>query len=174
MRILSFLVLSLVFQSTSFAYTVILQSGKRIVGTMVGEDRSTLQLKDADGILISFNKATLDLTAMAAANQPMSRAANNGSARPKASARIYTRDDLDQMPALGIVEGDRPELIESDQETSVKESTARPSSAKEERSWRSRAVSLKKEMARLREKQIQAEASCDKSRENLSSRLATP
>lgn len=174
MRMLPFLLLCFVIHSSCFAYTVILKSGKRIAGTLIGQDQSTLQLKDRSGILISFNKAGLDIPAMNAANQPISHSPNNGSSQRKESARTYTKDDLEKMPVLGIVEGDSQEPIDPDPEIEAGKSTAPSFSAKEEKSWRSRAVSLKKELAKLREKRIEAEAKCEQSRENLSSRLTTP
>ncbi len=48
------------------AFTVILKSGKHIEGTYVGENASTILIKNKEGIVLTFKKSTLDMTAMAA------------------------------------------------------------------------------------------------------------
>jgi hypothetical protein len=50
--------------TTAFSFTVILKSGKKVEGTWIAEDQSTIRVKDQKGIIISFRKDTLDLAAM--------------------------------------------------------------------------------------------------------------
>src|SRR5262245_55373768 len=173
MRVLSFLVLSFFFHSFCFAYVVILKSGKRIEGQLLGEDSTTLQLKDAGGIVLSFKKSLIDEAATNSANTALEKNdSKNFSPSLKPSKHVYTNDDISRMPELSVIEGD----TQASPYTNVDELETPLTRAdpKEERSWRNRAASLKKELARLRERRIQAEASCEKSRQNASNRLASP
>jgi hypothetical protein len=152
---------------------VILKSGKRIEGQFLGEDSSTLQLKDAGGIVLSFKKTILDESATDAANAaPVKNDFKNSTLVHKTSKRIYTNDDISKMPELSVIQGDGYES--SNAEVEALDTPLTRADPKEERSWRGRAASLKKELARLRERRIQAEASCEKSRQNASNHLASP
>jgi hypothetical protein len=172
MRILSFLVLTLVLNTTCFAYTVILKSGKRVQGRLIGEDRSTIQLKDQNGIVLSFKKIFLDEPAMAIANNQtkfISADSQKQGSEPR-SVRVYKKEDLSKMPDLSVAEGDSIESSYEESEVAQDTFTVR-SDSKEQRHWQSRAISLKKDLAKLREKKIQVEASCAQARQSSSSGL---
>lgn len=174
MRVLSFLVLSFLFHSSCFAYIVVLKSGKRLVGNLLGEDATTLQLKDPSGIVLSFKKSLLNEDAMsiANANTAAEEMQADQKTQTKPDVRVYKNEDVNQMPELSILESDStespyPEFKEED-------APGMRADPKVERSWRSRAVALQKELSRLREKKIQVEASCEQSRQNANAQLTTP
>lgn len=172
MRVLSFLVLSLLFHSTCFAYIVVLKSGKRVVGNLLGQDATTLQLKDPSGIVLSFKKSILNVDAMSIANAPTAETQADQKMQPKHDVRVYKNEDVSQMPELSILESDSAESPYAEfEEENTPGTQADP---KVERSWRSRVVALQKELARLREKKIQAEDSCEQSRQNANTQLTTP
>ena len=174
MRVLSFLVLSLLFHSTCFAYIVVLKSGKRVVGNLLGQDATTLQLKDPSGIVLSFKKSILNEDAMSIANANTSpeEMQSNQKMQTKRDVRVYKNEDVSQMPELSILESDSTESPYA--EFKEEHPPGTQADPKAERSWRSRAVALQKELARLREKKIKVEASCEQSRQSANTQLTTP
>ena len=60
MLIPSLLILSLLLTPMVEAYTVVTLKGKRHEGTLITDSKETVLIKDAHGVLISFQKQTLD------------------------------------------------------------------------------------------------------------------
>lgn len=189
MRTISFLILLLLFVHPLFAYTVVLKSGKRIHGAFVAEDNATLQIKDSRGVILSFKRDLLDLDSMVRVNaQPEVEAdlpeptehrievrtrsrdidlaafADQTQKNRKGQARTLTAADLESAPELTILgTTDEP-----------KEAEIEPTSDRNEQQWRKEAVSLRKELFRLREKRISAEASCQHAEQRLSEKRTRP
>ncbi len=189
MRIISFLILLLLFVQPLFAYTVVLKSGKRIHGAFVAEDNATLQIKDSGGVILSFKCDLLDLDSMVRTNaQPEAEAdlpkrtehrieirtrprdidlaaiADQTQKNRKGNARTVTAADLESAPELTILgTADEPKKQEIE-----------PASDRDEQQWRKEAGSLRKEISRLREKRISAEASCQRAEQRLSEKRTRP
>lgn len=193
MRTLSFLLITFLSASLAFGYTVILKSGKRVEGTRIGEDQTTIQLKDPSGMVLSFRKSTLDLEAMSAANvdstgpsysqlrsepallvktvaiqkkapqKNLVEIARENRANRSGRARSLSLSDLANTPELSIVGSEDP--------APSPETPERTGDLSEEgHSWRLTAAALKKEMANLREKKIAAEVACQHARERRSNK----
>lgn len=187
MRIISFLILVLLCVHPLFAYTVVLKSGKRIDGTFVAEDSITLQMKDSRGVILSIKRELLDLEATVRENSrseavPLPDNKDTIVARTPAreidlvafaeqtkksrrgKTRTVTAADLDSATELTIMgtEGELPPVeIERN-------------SDREEQRWRSEAVTLRKEIARSRERRISAEASCEEAEQRLLEKRTRP
>jgi hypothetical protein len=186
-RTISFLILVLLFADPLIAYTVVLKSGKRIEGTFVAEDQATLQIKDSRGVILSFKRERLDLDFMVRLNagsesDPPKATEDTFVARTrsreidlaafadqtqkdrKGNARTVTAADLDSAPELTILgteDDPKPEGIEA-------------VSNRDEQQWRKEAVSLRKEISRLREKRIVSETSCQAAEQRLSEKRTRP
>jgi len=186
-RTISFLILVFLFADSLFAYTVILKSGKRIEGTFLAEVKATLQIKDSRGVILSFKRELLDLDSMARENtksqsDPPKRTEDAVMVREPSheidlvafakqtqkertgNSRQVTTADLDSAPELTILgTEDRPETDEVER-----------TSDRDEKRWRKEAVTLKKEISRLREKRISLEASCQHAGQRLSEKRTRP
>jgi hypothetical protein len=175
-RVFSFLLVSFLCANFCHAYTLVLLSGKQISGTLLGEDRITIQLRDISGVVLSIKKSRIDLDATHRAN-PIIKA---DQARPEIVAeelpektlvdiarevresrhgqsRIYTRADLDRVPEISTSDESAGEVIEN-----VKPSTE---AKDDEKFWRKSATDLRKELSKLRERRISAQYSCRKALE---------
>jgi hypothetical protein len=69
-----FLLLSvwLFFSHSTFGFTVVLKSGKKIEGTWIDENRTTIRIRDQQGTVLVFKKSTLDSAAMSLASRMQS------------------------------------------------------------------------------------------------------
>jgi hypothetical protein len=169
MSIPSLLILFLLFAPCVFPYTVVTTSGKKIQGTLISDQEATILIKDPSGVLISFKKQILDLEAMKIENTPkneifkpakpaLKRAAptivevaSETRKKRKGFSRNLSMEDLENAPGVSIFGS------ESSEGPTNKKDTEKES----EKHWESRIVALKKEVNRLRERKIAAEASCD-------------
>ncbi len=187
MRIISFLILILFSAPSLLAYTVVLKSGKRIEGTFVAENNATVQIKDSRGVLLSFKRELLDLDCMTRDNEhpesvsphPVPEAAGVETPsreidlvafaeqikkRRKGNAHRVTKEDLDSSPELTIL----------GTEETQRPNEAEPISDREEQRWRKEALSLKKEISRLRERRISAQTSCQKAEQHFAAKRLKP
>ena len=176
MRVFSFLLVSFLCANFCHAYTLVLLSGKQISGTLLGEDRITIQLRDISGVVLSIKKSRIDPDATHRANPVI----KTDQARPEIVAealpektlvdiarevresrhgqsRVYTRADLDHVP----------EISTSDESSGEFSENVKPSAdAKDdEKFWRKSATDLRKELSKLRERRISAQFSCRKALE---------
>jgi hypothetical protein len=191
MSIPSLLILFSLITPFAFSYTVITTSGKKIQGTLINDQEATILIKDTTGVLISFKKQNLDLEAMRIVNTPRNQiprdvdipaaenpgkipAVQQGKPKPsakkteptiaqiaeetrkqrKGDSRTLSLEDLKQTPRLSIFGSESNEVSEN-QHVAEKETEGR---------WESRILVLKKEVSRLRERKIAAEASCDQAK----------
>lgn len=179
----SLLILFLLTSSTAFSYTIITNSGKQIVGTLITEQESTIMIKDNHGVLISFKKQLLDLNAMAIANAPQlkkhggneSQAKKHGPTlaeiaaesrkQRKGASKLLTLEDLKGTPELSIL-GTEMKTVSTGRKESHQEAT--------EKQWESRIVTLKKEVSHLRERKISAEVSCEQAKQKQFARRTIP
>jgi hypothetical protein len=185
MSIPSLLILFFLSTPIVFSYTVITTAGKRIEGTLISEQGSTIVIKDPQGIPISFKKQLLDWKAMSAANAPSPRLENPSDAKPRpkkaepaiaeiaaesrrqrtGSVRKLTLEDLPATPELSILGSERAEPA------TIK---TKGEQGPDERQWRSRIDLLKREVHRLTERKISAEASCDQTKRKQFEARTTP
>jgi len=155
-RICTFLFLVLFVTSSAFAFTVVLKSGKQIQGKLVSEDSQTLNLRDGSGVLLHFQKRTLDLDAMRSVNA-IKIAEAQASLPARKPARVYTDADLARLPELSEFSGpSETELPVVSREPQVDESK-----------WRKAAASLRKAKAKAELRWQTASAKCEKARETL-------
>jgi hypothetical protein len=175
-RLFSFLLVSLLCTNFCHAYTVILLSGKQITGTLLGEDRITIQLRDVSGVVLSIKKTRIDLDATEQANPVVKT--DEMSAEPiaellpektvvdiarevresrRGQSRIYTRSDLDHVPEISVGEETTDDLSEG-----LKSGNE---SKDDEKFWRKSAADFRKEISKLRERKISAQFSCRKALE---------
>jgi hypothetical protein len=182
MSIPSYFILFLFTAQVAFAYTVVLTSGKRIEGTLVSDQQSTIVIKDSHGVLISFKKSMLDLVATSTANEQKPPSAisfeRESRKRPasiveialetkskrRGKARTITASDIENAPEISI-------LGFEDQNPPNGKSKPHDSSGKE---WQRQLWFLKKEVNRLREKKIATESSCEQSKEKQYAARTTP
>ncbi len=109
------------------AYTVLLKNGKRVEGILVEDKTAEILIRDKDGIVLTFRKATLDLDAMSKLNVT----SDGGSAdtpdeetccdakpaienRSTESKRVFTNEDLKDLPELSIMGPDPAELVDDE------------------------------------------------------------
>jgi hypothetical protein len=182
MFIPSYLLMFLFVAYGACPYTVVLTSGKTIRGTFVSEQQDTIVIKDTHGVLISFKKNKLDLQAMSVTNQS-DRAVNshNGASKRKSppsivdlaaetrrrrtgNAKTVNLDHLDQNANVSVFGSEKPEHS----------STSTIGKRTVEQEWQSRLWTMKKEVNRLREKVIVADAACEESREKQYAARTTP
>ena len=176
MRVLSFLLVSLLSVNFCYAYTVVLLSGKQISGALLGEDRISIQLRDVSGVVLSIKKSRVNFDATERANPTITNAppppetviqqpsektlveiAHEVRESRNGEARIYTRADLDRVPEISV--GDE---ISAENSVNVKlEADAKDN----ESFWRKSATDFRKELAKLRERKISAQFSCRKAQE---------
>jgi hypothetical protein len=173
MSIPSFLILFLFTAQFAYPYTVVLTSGKKIEGTLISDQQSTMVIKDSHGVFISLKKSMVDLNATSAANKQDSAPQIYSRQEPKkkssiaeialetkskrtGSSKTITASDIEHAPEISIL---GEEVPESSRTTKAK----RPASY--ERDWQRRLLAIKKEVNRLKEKQIDAESSCNQSKE---------
>jgi|GEM_PF-2906454 len=174
MSIPSLLLLFLLTTPIAFSYTVITITGKRIEGTLITEQESTILIKDTQGVLISFKKQLLDREAMSIANarigkeqkskresvpnksEPrLAEIAEESRKRRTGTARTLRLEDLSQIPELSVMGSEGNEIPAI---------TRKSEQGPDEKQWERKIVSLKKEVNRLRARKISAEASCESSR----------
>lgn len=188
MRVLSFLILFSFISHPTSAHTIVLKSGKLIEGEFLGEDESTIQIKDFSGILLSVKKNSIDLEATrlknSAIDQPESMkssqvsngkvsktvvqiAAENRQRRDRGKA--YTKEDLSGLPELSIIGSEDSDLSDI---PPIEESVELPSKA--ELYWRKEGIALKKRLESLREKIAGVEEACNQARHNGTIRRAKP
>jgi hypothetical protein len=172
MLIPSLLILLLSVAPFAHCYTVITRTGKRVEGTLISEQTSTVLIKDSQGILISFKSETLDWKAMQLANVPrpieqeskpavssvrkevsLTEIARRTREQRSGKARVFTLDDLRRAPELSVMGSDL-------QVSPKRNEDAMP----DESRWTSRLVALKKEVNRLRERKVSADAACQESK----------
>jgi hypothetical protein len=171
---LSFLLVSFCLVHSLFAYTVVLKSGKRINGELIGQDQSTVQLKDTKGVRLSFKKGLLDLAEMDRLNRKIADP-NRSSAKeiPKGKqekkslvelarelrssrtgkAKVLRAHDLNEMPEITVL--GTPYSVKDEPA-----SRQRSEDRKEERYWRDTARELRKDLRQLQEKKWRAEDAC--------------
>lgn len=176
MRILSFFLSLVLFVSAAHAYTLVLKSGRRCSGELIGQDDLTLQLRDpATGLILSYRRAQLDAPATAAANvrssTPEPSPADGDPAEPVRVAelarrlreqrtgrsRVYTPDDLLRAPAISV-----SGATESS-ETPPVVADANPG---EERRWREEARRLRKELEAAQDRYAAVMPACEKARQH--------
>jgi hypothetical protein len=75
-KLIFFFVLFITFHSIASAMTFIFKTGKRVQGTLLYEDASTIRIRASDGLLMSLNKNSLDQAAMHAVNVEEQRKQN--------------------------------------------------------------------------------------------------
>jgi hypothetical protein len=158
------------------AYTVVLVSGKQIQGTFLGDDTTTVQLRDLSGVVLSIKKSRIDQDATSQANPVIKTepaVLEHFAAKPAektvvdiarevresrhGQSRVYTRADLDHVPEISTGEQISDE-ISNNVETAGK--------AKEDEAfWRKAASDFRKELSKLRERKISAQFSCRKAHE---------
>ncbi len=183
MSIPSYLILFLFTAQVACAYTVVLTSGKKVEGTLISDQESTIVLKDSHGVLISFKKSLVDLTATSAANKREPVRADSSLSEPKRTtpsiveialetkskrtgkSKTITASDIDQAPEISVLGVEIPELARTGKTHS---------SGVSERDWQRRLQAIKREVNRLREKQIDAESSCEQSKEKQYAQRTTP
>jgi hypothetical protein len=174
-RVFSFLLVSFLCANFCPAYTVVLLSGKELCGTLLGEDRVTIQLRDVSGVILSIKKSRIDLDATADANpvvKAKAAAAKVVAEEPEKTivdiarevresrhgeSRLYTRADLDEMPEISV-----GEEMSGDTSSDVK---AENKPKDDEAFWRKSADKFRKELSKLRERKISAQYSCRKANE---------
>jgi hypothetical protein len=191
MRLISFLVVSLFLIFAPYlvgaglrpdrTYTVVLNSGKQLYGTYIGEDHATIQLRDASGVVLSIKKTKVDLPATDWANSFVRRSekpqdvvatppppektvvevAQEVRAARNGNSRLYTKDDLNSMPEIST----SSEAIEYDAGSKPAET------ALDESYWRKTAASFRKQLTSLKDKKISAEYSCQKAQEKRSGQI---
>lgn len=120
---------------TALAYTVILKNGKQVQGTFVEDKGSTIEIKDRDGVLLTFRKSTLNLDKMLEVNGGESSAPAPGptptqtapqdTEKPRKATKVYTNEDLKDLPELAVAGSDEPvtypeETVAEDQPTQDK------------------------------------------------------
>ena len=182
MSIPSYLIVFLFTAQVACAYTVILTSGKKIEGTLISDQESTVVVKDSHGVLISLKKSLVDQIATSAANkQEAAPVISSGRESKKApsiveialeakrkrtgNSKTITSSDIENAPEISI-------LGVEVQESSRTAKTRTPDTL--ERDWQRRLLAFKKEVNRLREKQIDAESSCEQSKEKQFAMRTTP
>ncbi len=180
MSIPSYLLFILLTSQFAYGYTVVLTSGKRIEGTLINDQQTTVLIKDSHGVLISFKKSILDLPAMSIANgkdrpdsvidapakrKPPSIAeiAAETKKRRTGNARMITFDDIDEASAFSVMGSD----VEPQQRSNAKSTTS-------EKEWHSKLWALKKEVNRLRDRYIASESSCEEAKEKQYASRTTP
>jgi uncharacterized protein YbaR (Trm112 family) len=171
---LSFLFICLCLVHPLFAYTVVLKSGKCIEGELIGQDQSTIQLKDIKGLRLSFKKDLLDLALMERLNhqtptgkvgsaqavqkvkpeeKSLVQLAREARASRTGRARVLRRQDLHDVTEITVLGSAYPVTDES---PVMQKSEHR----KEERYWRDSARALRKDLQQLQEKKWRAEDAC--------------
>jgi hypothetical protein len=179
-RVFSFLLVSFLCVNFCYAYNVILLSGKQISGTLLGEDRTSIQLRDLSGVVLSIKKSRIDPGATEKANPinniaaRISKEAISDQQIPEKTlvdiarevresrngqSRIYTRADLDHVPEISI--GEESDSLDERSGDAKSESDLKDN----ESFWRKSATDLRKELAKLRERKISAQFSCRKALE---------
>lgn len=188
MRVLSFLILFTFVSQLVSAYTIILKSGKFIEGEFLGEDQSTIQIKDPSGILLSVKKYSVDLEATKLKNSLKDRIepakSLPSSVRPVAKSivdiaaenrkkgkggKAYKKEDLAGLPEVSMIgseDGDSPDLPE------IEEPVELPSKA--ELYWRKEGMALRKRLESLREKLAGVEDACNQARQTGALRRTKP
>jgi len=175
-RVFSFLLVSFLCANFCHAYTVVLLSGKQIRGTLLGEDRITIQLRDLSGVVLSIKKSSIDLDATQQANpviktdetppEPIAELvpaktvvdiARELRESRHGQSRLYTRADLDHVPEISAGEETSDEIT-ADAKSGIE-------SKDDEKFWRKSAADFRKELAKLRERKISAQFSCRKALE---------
>jgi hypothetical protein len=175
-RVFSFLLVSFLCANFCHAYTVVLLSGKQIRGTLVGEDKVTIQLRDVSGVVLSIKKSRLDLDATQQANAVIKsdqvRSEIVAAELPEKNlvdiarevresrhgqSRIYTRADLDRVPEISS-----GQEISDEFSNNVKTAIE---AKDDEKFWRKAATDFRKELSKLRERKISAQFSCRKALE---------
>jgi hypothetical protein len=172
--ILSYLLLFLLSTAQfAWSYSVVLKSGKKIEGTLVSDEGPTIVVRDARGVLISFKKDLLDINQMTLLNvqREASESLPSAASRTKppglveiaaaakrqrtGKAKNVSADDLEGAPQISIIgpPDEPPVTVSRSKETG------------REPDWEAKLWPLKKEVNRLREKRVDAEASCEQSRQ---------
>lgn len=188
MRVLSFLILFSFISHFTSAHTIVLKSGKLIEGDFLGEDHSTIQIKDLLGIVLSVKKNSVDLEATrlknSAIHQPESMetsqvpdgkvsksvvqiAAENRQRRNR--GKPYTKEDLSGLPELSVIGSKDSGLSDI---SPIEENVELPSKA--ELYWRKEGIALRKRLESLREKIAGVEEACNQARHNGTMRRAKP
>lgn len=176
MRIFSFLLVSFLCANFCQAYTVVLLTGKQINGTLLGEDRVALQLRDVSGVILSIKKSRIDFDATERSNpitttepplpetaiqQPPEKTlveiAREVRKSRSGESRIYTHADLDRAPEISVG-GEVSEEISDTPEPRTK-------TKDDETFWRKSAADFRKQLSKLRERKISAQFSCRKAHE---------
>lgn len=92
--------------SFSHAYTIILNNGKKVEGTLVSETPDMYILKDAGGIQLNLKKSLVDIQKTTSSNQAAPAATANPASKPetkpepiaaKKPARTITMEDLEKL-----------------------------------------------------------------------------
>lgn len=110
------------------AYTVLLKNGKRVEGILVDEKGTEILIKDKDGIVLTFRKTTLDLDAMTRLNAKNDQESVDPSdeeecceVKPELEKRssseekrVFTNEDLKDLPELSIMGPDPAEIVDDD------------------------------------------------------------
>lgn len=176
MRVFSFLLVSFLCANFCHAYTVVLLSGKQIRGTLLGEDKVTIQLRDVSGVVLSIKKSRLDIDATQQANavikSDLGRSEIVAAELPEKTlvdiarevresrhgqSRIYTRADLDRVPEISSGQEISDEFSDN-VKTAIE-------AKDDEKFWRKSATDFRKELSKLRERKISAQFSCRKALE---------
>ena len=177
MRIFSFLLVSFLCANFCHAYTVVLLSGKQLSGALLGEDKTSIQLRDVSGVVLSIKKSRIDFDATERVNRITTKQAPPETAiqqppektlvdiarevreNRSGEARTYTRADLDRVPEISV--GEQSEVFDESSGNAKSESKAKD----DEAFWRKSATDYRKQLAKLRERKISAQFSCRKALE---------
>ena len=184
MSILSYLFVFLFVTQLAWGYTVVLNSGKRVEGTLISDRESTIVIRDSKGVVISFKKAALNHDAMNVANsqleeeKPVEAAQRSGNLRGLADlaretkklrtgkSRAVTLEDLTNTPQITV--------LGSEEVPAQRDSGGKPSDTKTEREWENRLWKMRQDVNRLRERRIEASTSCEESRRKQQNTRITP
>jgi hypothetical protein len=141
-------------------YTVVLKTGKRVEGTVVSDDETAIRIRDADGLVLTLKKATIDEGATESANpkqEPQTAPAADRTEKPQSEksvaeiaaeaqkkktgkARTVTEEDLKDAPELSII-GTEEATGKGEKKSTLS------GQARNEKGWRLRARRLKQRQA---------------------------
>ena len=101
----------LIFSQLAFAHYIVLKSGKKIEGDIVGEDATTLHVKQPDGVVITLKKDEVDLsltfmvneTAAREENQSTQTARTTPQPQTRKATQTFTNADVKKMPEISVM-----------------------------------------------------------------------
>jgi hypothetical protein len=183
MQFRTILVSSIIFFSAAciaYGYTVILKNGKQIEGSFVEEDDSKILIKDKDGIILTFRKSTLDLDAMEELNEASDEAPaatcdsgdcgtqtlKNEKEIRKPPKRIFTNEDLKDLPELSIAGSDTPvETTEPEEEPAYDASD--DESIEAEAYWKEQTSKIAEQLNAAEDQYNSLKKNCEDARQEL-------